>query len=84
MEQVAEEGTDFQLFGVPHHYHKAEKYLYRLSTCDSRPCSKTALEDETVSVLSANGASLLWFFLHGHFGSPFTFKDIGMTFHGLL
>ena len=66
MEQIAEEGVDFQLFGVPHHCHKADIYLSRLSTCDSRPCPKTALEDETV--LSANEASLLWFFLHGHFG----------------
>ena len=55
-------------------------YLYGLSTCDSRPCLKTALEDETVSVLSAIGASLLWFFLYGYFGSSFTFKDIGTTF----
>ena len=84
MEQIAEEGIDFQLFGVPHHCHKEDIYLSRLSTCDSRPCSKTALEDDTVSVLSVNGASLLWFFLHGHFGSSFTFKDIGNTFHALL
>ena len=84
MEQIAKEGIDFQLFGVPHHCHKADKYLSGLSTYDSRLCSKTALEDETVSVLSANGASLLWFFLRGHFGSSFTFKDLGTTFHVLL
>ena len=60
------------VYNVPYHCHNADIYLSRLSTCDSRPCSKTALEDETVSVLSANGASLLWFFLHGHFGSSFT------------
>ena len=84
MEQIAEEGIDFQLFSVPHHCYKADKYLSRFSTCDSRPCSKTSLEDETVSDLSANGASLLWFFLHGHFGSSFPLKDIGTTFHALL
>ena len=84
MEQIAGEGIDFQLFSVPHHCHKPGKYLSRLSTCDTRPCSKTPLEDETVSDLSANGASLLWFFLHGHFGNSFTFKDIGTTFHALL
>ena len=84
MEQIAEEGIDFQLFGVPHHCHKEDICLPRLSTCDSRPCYKTALEDENVSVLSANGASLLWFFLHGHFGSSLTFKDIGTIFHALL
>ena len=73
MEQIAEEGIDFQLFGVTT-VTKQIIYLSRLSTCDSRRCStKTALEDETVSVLSANGASLLWFFLHGHFGSSFAF-----------
>ena len=84
MEQSAEEGIGFQLFSVSHHCHKADKYLSRISTCDSRPCSETPLEDETVSDLSANGASLLWFFLHGHIGSSFTFKDIGTTFHALL
>ena len=83
MKQIAEEGIDFQLFGVPHHCHKEDIYLSRLYTCDSSPCSKTALEDETVSVLSANEASLQWFFLHVHFGS-FTFKDIGTTFLALL
>ena len=81
---IAGEGIDFQLFGVPHHCHKADIYLSRFSTCDSRPCSKTALEEETVSIFSANGARLLWFFLHGHFGSSFTFKDIGTTFHAIL
>ena len=50
MEQVAEEGTDFQLYGVPHYCHKAAIYLSMLSTCDSRPCSKTAIEDKTVSI----------------------------------
>ena len=65
MEQIAEEGIDFQLFSVPHHCHKADKYLSRFSTCDSRPCFKTPLEDETFSDLSANGVSLLWFFLLG-------------------
>ena len=84
MEQIADEGIDFKLFSVSHHCHKADKYLSRFYTCDSRPCSKTPLEDETVFDLSANGASLLWFFLHGHFGSSFTFKDIGTTFHVLL
>ena len=86
MEQIAGEGIDCQLFSVPHHRHKADKYLSRLSTCNTRPYSKTPLEDETVSDLSANVASLLWlwFFLHGHFGSSFTFKDIGTTFHALL
>ena len=83
MEQNAEEGIDFQLFSVSHHCQKTDKYLSRFSTCDSRPCSKTPLEEETVSDLSANGTSLLWFFLHAHFGSSFTFKDIG-TFHALL
>ena len=82
MKQSAESGIDFQLFSVSHHCHKADKYLSRFSTCDSRPCSETPLEDETVSDLS--GASLLWFFLHGHFGSSFIFKDIGTTFHALL
>ena len=82
--QIAEEGIDFQLFGVPHHCHKADKYLSRLYTYYSRSCYKTALEDETVSVLSANGASLLWFFLHGHFGFSFTFKELGTTFHAFL
>ena len=55
MEQITEEGIDFQLFSVSHHCHKADKYLSRFSTCDSRPCSKTPLEDETVSDLSAYG-----------------------------
>ena len=73
MEQSAEEGIDFQLFSVSHHCHKADKYLSRFSTCDSRLCSETPLEDETVSDLSVIGASLLWFFLHGHFRSTFTF-----------
>ena len=50
IEQIAEEGIDFQLFGVPHHCHKADLYLSMLFTCDSRPCSKTAIKDETVSV----------------------------------
>ena len=50
MEQIAEEGIDFQLFGVPVYCHKADLYLSRLSTCDSRLCFKTALEDRTVSV----------------------------------
>ena len=84
MEQSAEEGIDFQLFSVSYHCYKADKYLSRFSTCDSRPCSETPLEDETVSDLSANGASLLWFFLHGHFASSFTFKDIVTTFHARL
>ena len=84
MEQIPEEGNGFQLLSVPHHCHKADKYLSRFSTCDSRPCSKTPLEDETVSDLSASGASLMWFFLYGHFGSFFTFKEIGTTFHALL
>ena len=48
MEQIAEEGIDFQLFGVPHHGHNADKYLSRLSTYDSRPCSKTALVFSTM------------------------------------
>ena len=69
---------------MPHYCHNADIYLSRLSTYDSRPCSKTDLEDETVSVLFANGANLPWFFLHGHFGSSFTFKDLGTTFHALL
>ena len=56
MEQIAEEGIYLQLFSVSHHCHKADKYLSRFSTCDSRPCSKTPLEDETVFDLSANGA----------------------------
>ena len=59
MEKIAEGGIDFQLFSVPCHCHKADIYLSTLSTCDSRPCSKTPLEDETVSVLPANGACLL-------------------------
>ena len=84
MEQSAEEGIDFQLFSVSHHCHKADKYLSRFSTCDCRPCSQIPLEDETVSDLSANGARVLCFFLHGHFGSSFTFKDIDTTFHALL
>ena len=50
MEQIAEAGIGFQLFGVPHHCHKTDMYLSRLSTCASKPCSKTALEDETISV----------------------------------
>ena len=42
--------------------------------------SQAHSEDEAISVLSANGASLLWFFLQGHFGLYSTFKDIGTTF----
>ena len=28
MEQIAEEGIDFQWFGVPHHYHKADIFIF--------------------------------------------------------
>ena len=59
MEQIAEEGIDFQLISVSHHFLKADTYLSRLSTCDSRPRSKIPSEDEAISVLSANGARLL-------------------------
>ena len=60
MEQIAEEGIDFQLFSVPHHCQKADKYSSRFSACDSRPCSKAPLKVhvETVSVLSANGVKV--------------------------
>ena len=44
MEQIAGEGIDFQLFSVPHHCNKPDKYLSRLFTCDTRPCSKTPLK----------------------------------------
>ena len=85
MAQVAEDGVDFQLISVPHNYHKADKYLSSFFfTCDSGPWSKTHSEDETISVLSANGASLLWFFLQEYFGSSCTFKDIGTPFNALL
>ena len=84
MAQVAEDGVDFQLISVPHNCHKADKYLSRIFTCDSRLWSQTHSEDETISVLSANGASLLWFFLQGYIGSSSTFKDIGTTFYALL
>ena len=59
MEQMVEEVIDVQLFSVPHQCHNADIYLSRLCTCDSKPCSKTPLEDKTVSVLYANGACLL-------------------------
>ena len=84
MAQVAEDGGDFQLISVPHNCHKADKYLARFFTCDSRPWSLTHSEDETISVLSANGASLLWFFLQGYIGSSSNFKDIGTIFYALL
>ena len=82
MAQVAEDGVDFQLISVSHNCHKADKYLSRFFTCDSRPWSQTHSEDETISVLSANGASLLWFFLLGFFPTlaqlfmPFLFDSI--------
>ena len=75
MEQIAEEGIDFQLFGVPHHCHKA--YIicidYLLVTADHALRQRLRMEH------------ICWgFFLHGHFGSSFTFKDIGTSFHALL
>ena len=56
MAQIADDGTDFQLISVPHHCNKADKYLSRVTTW------VLILE---LCVLSANGACLLWFFLHG-------------------
>ena len=32
MAQSADEGIDFQLISVPHHCHKADKYLSRVTT----------------------------------------------------
>ena len=85
MAQVAEDGGDFQLISVPHNCHKADKYYQGFFfTCESRPWSQVHSEDDTISVLSANGASLLWFFLQGYLDSSSTFKDIGTTFYALL
>ena len=72
MAQVAEDGVDFKLISVPHKCHKVDKHVACFFTCDSRPWSQTHSEDETISVLSANEASLLWFLLQGHLSSSST------------
>ena len=46
MAKIAEKHVDFQLFSVPNHSHKADKYLSKFSTCDSRSWSQTPSEEE--------------------------------------
>ena len=57
MAQSANESIDFQLISVPHHCHKADKYLSRVTTFATRAWAQTPSEDKTIfCVLSANGA----------------------------
>ena len=85
MAQSADESIDFQLISVPHHCHKADKYLSRVTTFASRARAQTPSEDKTIfCVLSANGARLLWFFLYGvSFFSPHL-KTFARLFYALL